>query len=175
MSEAKKDSSSVGWMVVKCGITTLAAFTAILLFYYYPEDFVGAGAVAMDGISGFFGFVFGNIGRLFALIATVPMVVFLVMGGLYAWGLCVASKLKKTNQMCDGYHYLRIAIHKLVMIMWVILVAKSTLEDAFAVALTIMVGGCLVLIHYCDADSSKKILGRRKKLKEIHATRRGKR
>ena len=75
----------------------------------------------------------------------------------------------------SGYHYLRIAIHKLVLIMWVLVVAKSTLEGAFAVFVMIMAGGCFALVHYCGADESRKILARRKKLMSIRATKAGKR
>ncbi len=102
MSKLNKNSSSITWLVVKCGITTLAGIAWILLLNYYPDEFANAGFVAMDAVSVFFGLVFGYIGRAIAFIASIPMVAILVLGGLYAWGVCVCSKLKKRNQKCEG-------------------------------------------------------------------------
>lgn len=175
MPEEKNDSRSIAWLVAKCGITTLLGLTLILLVYFYPQEIEAAGAVAVVGISGFFGTVFGLIGRGTQFIGLVPWLAVLGLASLYAWGLCVAIKLKRRKETCNGYHHLEIAIHKLAVLIWLISIIKISEIDFFGMGLVFIVGGFTCLVHWCASYESAKVLARRKKLKASLAARLGKR
>lgn len=175
MSEDKNDYRSIAWLVAKCGITTLLGLTLILLFYFYPQEIEALGAVAVVGISGFFGTVFGLIGRGTQFIGLVPWLAVLGLTSLYAWGLCVAIKLKRRKETCNGYHYLEIAIHKLAVLIWLIAIIKTSVIDFFSMGMAFIIGGVICLIHWCASHDSAKVLDRRKKFKKIRAARLGKR
>lgn len=175
MSVQKQDSGSIAWLVAKCGLKILLALSLMLLIYSYPEEFFGLFAVVVAGVSGFFGTIFGLIERGFDFVSTTPWFVIVGLSSLYAWGLCVTTKLKSIKQRCDGFHYLEITLHKLVVVIWLISFCKITQVDSFGAVLTFIVGGLICLIHWAASIESTKVLKRRKKLRNLKAARLGKR
>lgn len=175
MSQEKNDSGSIAWLVVKCGLKILVGLSLILLVYVYPNEVISTGAIAVAGIAGFFGSIFGLVGRLIAFIGTTPWLAILGMVSIYAWGICVAVNLKRRNQECDGYHNLRLSLHRIALVIWLISLIKTTQIDLFCAIPTFFVGGFIYLIHWHQSCESEKILARRNKLRNLKAARLGKR
>lgn len=170
-NETKYPLGSILWIISKCGLTVLLCVAAIYYAYAYPDQVEHGVGVLVASIGGFFGTVFGCVSLVLSTIAALPIIATLGICGVYAWGTCVASNLKKRKHTGVCFHYLQITLHKLILLIWLILFAKAKQTDEMLAGIVIFFGGFWCAVHWGESKESKKRLARRKRLLELRVIR----